>query len=50
MRSLLYVLAALVLAACSYQGAHPGRGFDEAETLILTDPTAALDREYLAFP
>lgn len=44
MRGLLYILVFLVVAVCSCTGAHPGRGFDEEENLILTNPSVALER------
>lgn len=44
MRVLLYLLIVLVATACSYSGKHPGRGFDEAEALMQTDPAAALEK------
>lgn len=44
MRRLLYLIVVLLATACSYSGVHSGRGFDEAEALIQTDPAAALEK------
>ena len=44
MRRLLYLLLVVVATACSYSGAYPGHGFDEAEALLHSDPAAALEK------
>ncbi len=43
MRSLLYIVILLVAAGCGYSGNRP-KALDEAQRLMHTDPTAALDR------
>lgn len=43
MRSLLYIVILLVAAGCGYPGNRP-KALDEAQRLMHTDPTAALDR------
>ncbi len=44
MRRLLYLFVVVVATACSYSGAYPGHGFDEAEALLHSDPAAALEK------
>lgn len=44
MRSLLYIVILLVITGCSVSGGRYARGLDEAEALMHTDPSAAMDR------
>lgn len=43
MRNLLYVIILLAVAGCSYSGSQP-KVLDEAQSLMLSDPSAALSR------
>ncbi|MDE5749408.1 MAG: hypothetical protein K2H87_01405 [Duncaniella sp.] len=44
MRGLLYIIAILMLTACSASGTRVKRSLDEAGALMHTDPTAAMER------
>ncbi|MCM1094602.1 MAG: hypothetical protein NC421_11675 [Lachnospiraceae bacterium] len=44
MRGLLYIIMMLVIAGCSYSNSQSLKRIDEAQSLMLSDPKAALDK------
>lgn len=44
MRCLLYIILLLVVTGCSYSSSTSTNGLDEAERILHSDPTAALEK------
>lgn len=44
MRTLLYIIMLLVVTGCSYSASQVDRGLDEAEALMQSDPSAAMEK------